>query len=1303
MEWDESKLQFQSITGLNLVHLTQSNFGTGQTANGILTLSWFDQDVEGVTLPDGTVIYQVCFTAVGANNCNATTAFNFTNSPTVIEVTNGNGQTVPWQGIAGDVSICDAPAPSGLKFIAQKDTAAVGETVCLNISVENFNDVASAQLSIHFNSAILDYDTVNSINLAGMSPSNIGTNAANSGTLTFSWFDPTTEGITLPNGTVIFKLCFKVIGTNGQTSNITFDGTPTVVEITNGAGQNMTPAFVTGSVLVAPGVTCSGAINIVSPITTPVLCHGNSTGSIDISTNGGDNTYTYSWKNSGGTVVGTAQDLSGMPAGTYSVTVTSCGGQQTKTQSFTITQPNAALAIVGNPQVTNVACFGQSTGAINLNVNGGTSSGAGCTGYKYIWSNNATTQNLTGIAAGAYTVTVTDCNGCQVVSDPVNVSQAPAAFTPDADANAAKCFGQSNGSIVITPNGGVAPYMYKISNLPPPNNNYVNTNTFGNLAPGIYNWEAKDAFGCVKFGSEQVTAPQQIAINLQGSDANNGCNGAVTTTVTGGNPGGYTYNWSGPNGFSANSQNINNLCGGNYCVTVSDPSGCTSQKCQLVKVPLAVGSTKKDACFGACNGEILLNVTGGIAPLNYAWSGGLSGTNPKNLCPGDYTVTVTSPVDNQSQSVTITITQPATGISLLGANTLGSNFTVNNCNGAVNINAVVGGYGSPFTYLWNNGYDTQDVSQLCPGDYTVTVTDKNGCTFTQTFEVEHTPNVLGIVDTSSTAPKCFGGANGTLTIQVAGIAPYDYSITGPSGTLTANDQPTATHTFTGLLPGNYTITVKDGATVPDQQTVNGSETVPAAVAMLLGTPKIFPATSTAKGKIEITPSGGTIPYDFQWSNGFTGQNPSNLDPGCYHVTIVDANDCAQVFSNLCVGLMQAQQQVTQPSCPGETGTISVQPENGNEPYTYVWKNAAGQTIGVDSILANRPVGTYSVTITDALGVTITQTISLSSISSLAGEAEQTSVITCFGDNNGAATATPSSGVTPYSFLWSNGATTQNAQNLTAGLYDVTVTDAADCEIVLQVNVGQPIKLEVNAEGKYDGCPGNNSGQATANHTGGTNPVTYLWSDPLHQTGKTAILLDGGEYKVTVTDFNGCTDVDTAYIPDPLPLTLDFETDDDEGGPDGEVTAFVSGGTWPYNFVWKDFPDQDSILESLLPGNYFLIVTDANGCQVDGMAEVLDGTNCLEPRSVITPEGDGRNEEFLINCLARYNDNHLELYNRWGQLVYQVDNYNDGNLWRGTNQRGEDVPDGVYYFVFTYQDPVVNTEFTKKGSVTVLRK
>ena len=1308
MQFDQTKLQFTGIQGFNLSGLTIANFGTSLVNQGKITLSWFDPNAAGITLSNGTVIYQVCFNAIGPNSCNNPSQFQFNGSQTPIEVVDGNGNNVPFQGIPGDIEICGGPPPGALTFLASQETAPNGSQVCVDFTVQNFNCVVSAQYSIHFNQAILQYQSVQNFGLPDLSASNFGTTAVNNGTLTFSWFDQTTNGQTVANGTVIFEVCFNVIGSTGQSSQITFNGNPTAIEVTDCNNATLQPAFTAGSVTV--GSNCAGAVSISNNVVTNVACNGQNTGAIDITVTGGNNSYTYEWKRAGNpAVIATTQDVSGLSSGTYTVTVTSCGGQVTATGSYQITQPNAPLGATF--QITNVACFGETSGAITVTPSGGTTSGTGCSGLTYAWSSGQTTQNLTGLAAGSRQVTITDCNGCQFVSNTLEVAAPPSAFSAVATAIPAKCFGASNGSIVVTASNGVSPYEYQLNNNP-----WQAGNTFGNLAPGSYTVKARDAFGCVRTSTVTVTAPTDITITTNATSATAGnCDGSITTTVTGGTPGGappgYTFSWSGPSGpLSGNpGANPSNLCPGTYCVTVTDFNGCTKTKCQLVTAPLLVTANKKDACLGTCNGEIALNVTGGVTPYTYQWTGGLTGTNPTGLCPGTYSVTVTSTASGQNQTLTVNISQ-ATSIPQI-SNAVVSNPTSSTvCDGIVTINASSGGFGAPFIYNWSNGQTGNTATGLCDEvTYTVTVSDVNGCTGTASYTPDFV--LVPIQHLVSSTSSCQTLSNGTLTVQVTngGLAPFDFMISGPQNASVLNDAD-GIHTFTNLAPGSYNVTIVDGASGVDLQTITFTQDV--AVTSLTITPTlIFPATVGQPGKIEIKPNGGQIPYSFQWSNGSAAQNPSNLAPGCYDVTIGDANGCYQVYEDICVGLFSASSNIDKPTCPDElTGSITAQPQGSqNSPFNYQWQNSNGQTVGGNSAtLTGQPIGTYHVTITDALGVSISQTFQLASVSNLTVITEATSDfngydVRCNGGSSGVVAANAFNGVAPYSYLWNNGGTTPNLTGLQAGVYTVQVTDGEGCKISKAVEVIQPPALTNDLEGVFLGCPGTRSGQATITVNGGVKPYTYAWNTSPVQNGQTAILLEGGDYKVTVTDFNGCNLIGSVFVPEPDSMFIVGVSEPDSGGPNGVAIAQVFGGTWPYEFTWQGFLEKDSILSELLPGSYFVIATDANGCQVSKVIKVSDETQCGEVRTVITPEGDGRNEEFVISCLSRYSDNRLEIYNRWGQLVYEAKNYNDGNLWRGTNTRGNDVPDGVYFYVFEYLDPVNNQRLTKKGSVTVLRK
>jgi gliding motility-associated-like protein len=1299
MAFDETQLQFTGVQAFNLNGLSAGSFGTNQGGNGILTLSWLDPEVDGETLPNGTVIYQVCFDAIGPNNCAGSTLFEFTNTPTPQEVTDTTSNIVPFQGITGNIIICDSvplPPSGGLTFTAADVTVEPGQNTCVDVSVSGFDCIVSSQFSIHFDPAIASFTGVQGFGLPGLTASNFGVANAASGTVTFSWFDQTTNGITLADSTVIFQLCFDAVGTTGQSANITFNSTPTVVEVTDCYGPGpVTPTFEPGVFTI--GSNCGGAVNIGNPLITHVGCKGEATGAINITVSGGNDSYTYVWSNGA-----TTEDLSNVAAGNYTVTVTSCGGNETQIATYTVSEPVSVINMVS--QVTNETCFGQNNGAINITVTGGSFNPPGCLSYTYNWSNGSTTQDVSGLAPGSYTVTITDCNGCQLVSDAIQVAGPPSQFSAQPAAIPVKCNGGNDGSVNVTATGGVGPYQYRIVNVAP-YPAWGSISIFANLPAGVYTVQSRDALSCILTTQVTVTQPDAISFLISSQDATAGnCDGEITSIVMGGTPP-YNCLWSGPDNFSFSDCNpLTDLCPGTYSVTVTDANNCTATGSTFVASPLSVTFTKKNACFNSCDGSIILTSVGGIPPLQYNWSNTATTPNINNLCTGSYTVTVTSPTDGQDTIFTVNISEPGTPVSITNAVETPPTSSID-CNASVTITGVTGGFGPPYTYVWNNADTGKTATDLCDGsEYLVTVTDVNGCATVGSYIP------VFILDTlesaSNSASSCSGGSTGSLTvINNGGLPPFDYSIWNPvTGTLTHNNEPNSVYTFNNLAPGIYTITIVDGGTGPDQQDTTFTQEV-GTVVLTIDPVQSFSATPTQNGKIKIDPQGGAIPYKFQWSNGSTAQDPTNLAPDTYDLTICDDNGCCQVFNDIAVGLLSASDDLVKPTCPDDQGSIAVIPTGGNWPYTYQWKDAGGLNIGTDSILMNQPVGTYTVVITDALGVSILKTFELTSVSNLDATVAATSDfngfgIRCAGGNTGVAEVTPLNGVPPYSILWSSNATTETVTGLTAGTYTVEVTDMEGCKIPKTVFVTEPPDLTVTAEGERSGC-GENSGLATAFPGGGVAPYTYIWDGG--QPTQTAILLQGGDIQVQVTDANGCATIGTASVPTYEPLVVTGISEPDEGSKNGKAIVVVNSGTWPFTFVWKDFTVQDSVLSELFPGEYLVKVTDANDCQETLIIKVGDATQCGEVRPIITPEGDGLNEEFLIGCLSRFSDNRLEIYNRWGQLIYQMKNYNDGDLWRGTNNRGSDVPDGVYYYVFEYTDPVTGTLEVKKGSVTVLRR
>ena len=440
-----------------------------------------------------------------------------------------------------------------------------------------------------------------------------------------------------------------------------------------------------------------------------IACHGDNSGEIDISVAGGSGTYTYSWSNSQ-----TTEDISELTAGTYIVTVTD-GGGNTAQASYEITQPAQLTAIATG--MSN-SCANSAT----VVANGGTGS------YTYLWSNGATTQSITSVAAGTYSVTVTDGNGCMSIdSCTVTANQA---FNPSASVVDVSCYEGSNGSITITNANGTAPFQYSIDG----GLNYQSNNTFNGLTAGTYTITVVDVNGCTGFITKTIIQPTQLIVNINNvqSSCYGTSTGSINLSVSGGSPS-YSYLWSGPNSYSSTQLNISNLATGNYTLTVTDNKGCTSIK--NVFVPsynqVIINSIVTNiACKGELSGAINITVSGGSGSgFNYLWTGplGYSSTTEdlNNLGTGNYNLSVTDAASGCIVTGSYVITQPATAVNL---STTKMNATGCNSLGSI---AVTGSGGTPgYTYKINNGnYLSSGLfTGLYAGIYTVWVKDANGCT-----------------------------------------------------------------------------------------------------------------------------------------------------------------------------------------------------------------------------------------------------------------------------------------------------------------------------------------------------------------------------------------------------------------------------------------------------------------------------------------------------------------------------------------------------------------------------------------------
>lgn len=619
----------------------------------------------------------------------------------------------------------------------------------------------------------------------------------------------------------------------------------------------------------------------------------------------------------GGSSYQSTNTFSGLPAGNYDITVQDGNGcvLTYPLNPVTVGEPAALTTAMSS---AGISAYGANDGKAWVTVGGGTAP------YTYTWSGGTpgvSNDTIVNLAAGSYTVTITDANGC-TTTDNITLTSPPCNLTITAvSANAVSCNGGNDGSLGITASGGAGPLQYSINN----GSTYQLGSSFGGLSPGLYNVRVLDANGCsVAYGSNPVSVTEPTAINIVMNGTSpttiGGTDGRIWATVSGGTPStagpaGYVYNWSAGVPVAPFGDTIVSLSAGNYCVTVTDANGCTESDCYVITQPscnLSVSATPANPnCNGSSDGSIVITASQGSAPYQYSINNGATyrSTNTyNNLTAGSYIVIAR---DNAgcADTTTVVLNNPAvlgvtastTPVSVAGGN-----------DGAVNITVSNGV--SPYTYIWSNGATTEDLSGLSSGNYCVTVTDDNGCTVSGCFAVNQ-PGCNLSISTSLSDPVCNAGSDGSITITVSqGVGPYQYSINNGSSFQASN-------IFTGLPAGNYPVLVTDANSCSASVLVQLTN----PVGLNMNATPTNPSTNGGNnGSIDLTATGGNPPLVFNWSNGQNTEDISGLTAGNYCVTVTDVNGCSisncytlNDPSNPCGSFNITNVQVTQPLCYGD--------------------------------------------------------------------------------------------------------------------------------------------------------------------------------------------------------------------------------------------------------------------------------------------------------------------------------------------------------------------------------------------------
>ncbi|MES2486093.1 MAG: T9SS sorting signal type C domain-containing protein [Bacteroidota bacterium] len=737
------------------------------------------------------------------------------------------------------------------------------------------------------------------------------------------------------------------------------------------------------------------------------------------------------------------------------------------------------------------------------------------------------------------------------------------------------CYGQASGSAGVTASGGTPPYTYAWSNG-------QNTAAITGLAPGTYNVTITDAKGCTVTDSATITQPA-ATLGATTAQTNVLCYGNSTgsagVTVSGGTSA-YTYLWN--NG--ATTASISNLASGTYNVTITDSKGCTLTKSFTITQPsaaLAATTTQANVlCNGNSTGSAGVTVSGGTAGYSYVWNTGATTASITNRPSGNYSVTITD-ANGCTLSKNFTITQP----SALAAATSQTNISCyGNNTGSAGV--TVSGGTAGYSYVWNTGATTASISNLAPGNYSVTITDANNCTLSKNFSITQPAATLAAT-IAQTDVLCYGSNSGSAGVTVSG-GTSGYSYVWNTGATTAS--------ISNLAPGNYSVTITDANNCT--LTKNFTITQPSAALSATTTQTNVQCYGSGTSAAGVTVAGGTAPYTYLWSSGQNTASINNIANGNYTVTVTDANNCTVTKSFTISGpvaALMATVSKTDVQCQNSaTGSAGVTVSGGTAPYTYVW--LSGQDTAAVTGLSG---GSYSVTITDANGCTVSENIVISEPSAPLGGTVTGTQPLCYGNANGTATVAVTGGVEPYTYAWSNGGLTDTITGLVAGNYSVTVTDANGCVFTNGLQLYQPWALTIDEMYVSNSiCSGSASGSIIMTVNGGTQPYTYAWSNGA--TTSTVTNLAPGDYTVVVTDAKGCFVTETRTITETaISVSATYTTVNVGcyGAADGQVTITSSGGVPPYDYYIPSsgMYTSNPVITGFAAGDYSIMVRDAYNC------------------------------------------------------------------------------------------------------------
>lgn len=791
----------------------------------------------------------------------------------------------------------------------------------------------------------------------------------------------------------------------------------------------------------------------------------------------------------------------------------------------------------------NISCSGGNDGYASIQITGGAAP------YTYDWSDGSTGSIANNLTAGLFSVTVTDSDGNQATACSELLQPLPLVVSYE---NSESICTPNSGRATVSVSGGVEPYIILWGDGKAEFNR-------SDLSAGTHTALIEDANGCSQNISFSIEEGGSFSLETTHSNATcfGNSDGQAAVFVTGNSV--YAYDWS--NG--ANTYLADNLSAGTYSVTVTDLEGCFETAQVEISEPAGMElshTLSTEACDGA---SIDVSLSGGAEPYSYYWSTGQRTQDVSGLANGNYFLHIND-ANGCSKSSSFTVS----GVANISVNYTLTEVSCNNdSDGAISLN--ISGGTEPYSYLWDNGSEAKNLSGLSAGVYTVTVTDFNGCTASKSIFVPKDDPFEFEVNKKNIS--CNGLMDGSisLTPEEDGDYTYDWS-NGDTGSST-----------TDLGEGDYSVVI----TSPE-----GCEKV---MQFIIDNPKdmdvsLFPELDVCEGgAITSAVNGGTEPYAYNWSNGSEAKDLTMLDPGFYKLIVTDVNGCKDSSAIELDGtaLTRVSVESTPVTCPGDAnGTARVSVSGNNGPYTIMWSNGSSseELLGLSK-------GTYNVSVTDVKGCVYEKTVNIAEPNAMAVYLYKTSPL-CPESSDGVIRSIVNGGTPPFVYNWSNGSTAPAIYDLTAGNYDLTITDKNGCAIQKSAILSAPESMIITATSSSS-C---NGGEIDLQVTGGMAPHSFLWNDGSTDQNRNG--LNGESYSVSVKDANSCIAGESVSIPSYVPLKVNAMANG------RSALARANGGVKPYTFLWSNGRSGE-VIDNLSPGIYNVSVTDAQNCEATDEVEI----------------------------------------------------------------------------------------------------